>query len=89
MGLLLPRNPDPPRRRRKGDGFRQLEEEEYAPPLRRGRSEPQAELAPADRCVDMLFATVQRAWRQHNRRLERETWARLIERLKELPPLRN
>ena len=85
MGLLFPQKPDPPRPRHK----RRVEEEECAPPLPRRRSEPEAEFAPADQSIERLFATLQSAWHERNRRLERRTWARLMMRLKELPPLCN
>jgi hypothetical protein len=90
MGLLFPQKPDPPRPRWKRSMLWGLgDEEDCCTPFRRTRSEPAGEFAPADRSIETLFATLQCAWRQHDRHLERQTWTRLMMRLKELPPLRN
>jgi hypothetical protein len=89
MGLLFPQRPNPPRPpRKRGVLCEHREKEEGGPSLRRKRTEPQGEFARADHFIETLFATLQCAWRSHNRQLERRTWARLMMRLRELPPPR-
>jgi hypothetical protein len=42
----------------------------------------------ADHVVDLLFDSLHTAWKDGDEDFERQTWARLIQRLTDLPPPR-